>query len=248
MDKFLELTDAAYVHGPQVPGIYPYSKERNMSVGGSKGSICGNYAMNECDLIIALGARGVCQWDCSGTAFRKAKKMININCDYDDLGQYNNSVRIQGDAQEVLIKLNELLRGRNLNSDPEWIHHKASISCERHRIILIACYRKGKCRRNCKSHIGRSAIRNGIPWFFICHNLKTVRLYITCIKDLNTLVFCCEITCNFDCCRFCKNLLLSFWIFKDRLIISKLFVSFPLFFLLNTPFNPLWIGIQVSSS
>ncbi len=92
-----------------------------MSVGGSKGSICGNYAMNECDLIIALGARGVCQWDCSGTAFRKAKKMININCDYDDLGQSNNSVRIQGDAQEVLIKLNELLRGRNLNSDPEWI-------------------------------------------------------------------------------------------------------------------------------
>lgn len=121
LEEFLELTDAAYVHGPQVPGIYPYSKERNMSVGGSKGSICGNYAMNECDLIIALGARGVCQWDCSGMAFRKAKKMININCDYDDLGQYNNSVRIQGDAQEVLIKLNELLRGRNLNSDPEWI-------------------------------------------------------------------------------------------------------------------------------
>lgn len=122
LDEFLNLTDAVYVHGPQVPGLYPYSKERNMTVGGSKGSICGNYAMNECDLVIVIGARGVCQWDSSGTAFRKAKKMININCDYDDLGQYSNSIRIQGDAEEVLLKLIELLKNaENKASDPEWL-------------------------------------------------------------------------------------------------------------------------------
>lgn len=122
LDEFLELADAVYVHGPQVPGVYPYSKVRNMSVGGSKGSICGNYAMNECDLLIAIGTRGVCQWDSSGTAFRKAKKIININCDYDDLGQYSNSVRIQGDAEEVLLKLIELLKdAENKASDPEWL-------------------------------------------------------------------------------------------------------------------------------
>lgn len=122
LDEFLNLTDAVYVHGPQVPGLYPYSKERNMTVGGSKGSICGNYAMNECDLVIVIGARGVCQWDSSGTAFRKAKKMININCDYDDLGQYSNSIRIQGDAEEVLMKLIELLKNaENKASDPEWL-------------------------------------------------------------------------------------------------------------------------------
>lgn len=122
LEEFLELTDAVYVHGPQVPGLYPYSKKRNMSVGGSKGSICGNYAMNECDLIIAIGARGVCQWDSSGTGFRKAKKIININCDYDDLAQYNNSVRIQGDAKEVLLKLIGLLKDSEAKvSDPEWL-------------------------------------------------------------------------------------------------------------------------------
>lgn len=122
LEEFLELTDAVYVHGPQVPGLYPYSKKRNMSVGGSKGSICGNYAMNECDLMIAIGARGVCQWDSSGTSFRKAKKIININCDYDDLAQYNNSVRIQGDAEEVLLKIIELLKKtENKTSDPEWL-------------------------------------------------------------------------------------------------------------------------------
>lgn len=122
LEEFLELTDAVYVHGPRVPGLYPYSKDRNMSVGGSKGSICGNYAMNECDLIIVIGARGVCQWDCSGTAYHKAKKMININCDYEDLAQYNHSVRIQGDAKEVLLKLIELLKKVEFkDTDPEWL-------------------------------------------------------------------------------------------------------------------------------
>ncbi|MDY5986418.1 MAG: thiamine pyrophosphate-dependent enzyme [Lachnoclostridium sp.] len=121
-EEFLELADAVYVHGPQVPGLYPYSKERNMGVGGSKGSICGNYAMDECDLVITVGTRGVCQWDSSGTAFKKAKKIININCDYNDLGQYNNSVRIQGDAEEVLLKLIELLKNaENKATDPEWL-------------------------------------------------------------------------------------------------------------------------------
>ncbi len=122
LDEFLELSDAVYVHGPQIPGLYPYSKPRNMSVGGSKGSISGNYAMNECDLVITVGARGVCQWDSSGTAFGKAKKIININCDYNDLAQYGNSVRIQGDAEEVLRRLNDLLRRtEHRSTDPEWL-------------------------------------------------------------------------------------------------------------------------------
>lgn len=121
-ETFLELADAVYVHGPQVPGLYPYSRERNMGVGGSKGSICGNYAMDECDLVITVGTRGVCQWDSSGTAFKKAKKIININCDYNDLGQYNNSVRIQGDAEEVLLKLIELLKNvKDKAADPQWL-------------------------------------------------------------------------------------------------------------------------------
>ncbi|XCP85512.1 thiamine pyrophosphate-dependent enzyme [Roseburia hominis] len=121
-EEFLELTDAVYVQGLQVPGLYPASKKRHMSVGGSKGSICGNFAMNECDLFIAVGARGVCQWDSSGTALRKSKKIININCDYDDLGQYSNSIRIQGDAKEVLLRLIELLKAaENRASDSKWL-------------------------------------------------------------------------------------------------------------------------------
>ena len=102
-----------------------------MSVGGSKGSISGNYAMNECDLMIIIGARGVCQWDSSGTAFRKAKKILNINCDYEDLGQYNNSVRIQGDAEAVLLRLIELLKEKpGEASDPAWLRECAEKRAE----------------------------------------------------------------------------------------------------------------------
>ena len=121
IDEFVELSDAAYVHGPQVPGVYPYSKPRNMGVGGSKGSISGNYALDECDLLVAVGTRGVCQWDSSGTAFAKAAKIININCDYDDLGQYNRSIRIQGHAEAVLSRLNEMLRAEGKAKNPAWL-------------------------------------------------------------------------------------------------------------------------------
>ena len=129
LSHFLELTDAVYVHGPQVPGLYPASAPRNMTVGGSKGSICGNYAMANCDLLIAVGARGVCQWDSSGTAFPKAKQILSINCDYEDLGQYNRSLRIQGDAECVLAALSGLLEetGR-AHADPDWLE-----SCRKKR-------------------------------------------------------------------------------------------------------------------
>lgn len=122
MTAFIEAADAAYVHGVQVPGVIPYSNPRNMGVGGSKGSISGNYALDECDLLVAVGTRGVCQWDSSGTAFKKAKKIININCEYEDLGQYNRSIRIQGDAEAVLRKLNMMLENTEKTAcDPTWI-------------------------------------------------------------------------------------------------------------------------------
>jgi 3D-(3,5/4)-trihydroxycyclohexane-1,2-dione acylhydrolase (decyclizing) len=122
LDRFLSLTDAVYVHGPQVPGLYPASGPRNMTVGGSKGSISGNYAMESCDLLIAVGTRGVCQWDSSGTAFRSAGKILNINCDYGDLGQYNRSLRLQGDAEAVLRELSSRLeKAGGAKADPDWM-------------------------------------------------------------------------------------------------------------------------------
>ncbi|MBW1642739.1 MAG: thiamine pyrophosphate-binding protein, partial [Deltaproteobacteria bacterium] len=55
--EFLDLSDGVAVNSPLVPGVVPFSHERNMTVGGSKGSISGNYAMEEADMLVAIGTR-----------------------------------------------------------------------------------------------------------------------------------------------------------------------------------------------
>ncbi len=94
--------DAVIVSGPSSVGIVPCSEPRYLSVGGSKGSLCGNFAMNEADLVIVAGARAVCQWDCSGTAWKKAAHIINLNCEPQHAGHYNRTLPILGDARANL--------------------------------------------------------------------------------------------------------------------------------------------------
>ncbi|MEW5716922.1 hypothetical protein AB1462_32105, partial [Pseudomonas sp. SB113] len=52
---------AAVVLSPGSSGVLRDDDPRNMHVGGSKGSISGNFAMTEADLLISIGSRAVCQ-------------------------------------------------------------------------------------------------------------------------------------------------------------------------------------------
>ena len=107
--ELANLLDAAIVSGVSSNGIVPYPEERFMSVGGSKGGIAGNYCMNEADLVIVIGARAVCQWDSSGTAWKKAEHIINFNTDPQHAGHYNRTVAIVGDAKlNLQIWINNL--------------------------------------------------------------------------------------------------------------------------------------------
>ncbi|TVR29860.1 MAG: thiamine pyrophosphate-binding protein [Spirochaetaceae bacterium] len=126
--RFLDLSGAVYVHGPQVPGILPDSHERNMTVGGSKGSISGNFAMENCELAIIIGARGVCQWDSSGTAWRTTREIININTRLEDAMHYNRSFPLVGDCTTVLRQLNAILEGGAAATRDDW-----HILCQRKR-------------------------------------------------------------------------------------------------------------------
>ncbi len=100
--ELAELTGAVIVTGAKMTGEVPYSHERTMGVGGSKGSISGNYAMNEADCVIVVGAREVCQWDSSGTAWKKAKAIVNFNTIPQYAAHYNRSQPILGDAKSNL--------------------------------------------------------------------------------------------------------------------------------------------------
>ncbi len=107
--RLADLSDAVCVLTPIATGIVPYNHPRCMGVGGSKGSICGNYAMENADLLITIGTRAVCQSDCSRTGYPTAKKVININADLGDALHYQDTLALWGDAAATLQKLNVLL-------------------------------------------------------------------------------------------------------------------------------------------
>jgi len=103
--QLAELADGVCVYTPIAGGIVPYKHPRCMGVGGSKGSICGNYAMEMADLLIAIGTRAVCQSDSSRTGYPNVRKVININADLDDALHYQDSLALMGDARLTLKEL-----------------------------------------------------------------------------------------------------------------------------------------------
>lgn len=111
--RLAERIGAVVVQSPGSTGVLPDAHPQNMHVGGSKGSISGNYAMENADLLIAMGTRAVCQADCSGVGYPNADAVININGDLSDLMHYANTVGLPGDITAVTSKLLEHIAGSN---------------------------------------------------------------------------------------------------------------------------------------
>ena len=108
--EFAECAGAAVVLGPGSTGVLPDGHPQNLHVGGSKGSISGNFVMEEAALLVAVGSRAVCQSDCSGTGWPKVRQVININADPADAQHYNRTLALCGDAGAVLERLSAALR------------------------------------------------------------------------------------------------------------------------------------------
>ncbi|MYK30639.1 MAG: thiamine pyrophosphate-binding protein, partial [Boseongicola sp. SB0670_bin_30] len=72
--RFAEAAGAAVVLSPGTTGVLPDDHPQNMHVGGTKGSISGNFAMREAELAIVVGSRAVCQSDCSGIGWPRARQ------------------------------------------------------------------------------------------------------------------------------------------------------------------------------
>ncbi len=111
--QLAERIGAAVVLSPGSTGVLPDDHRQNMHVGGSKGSISGNYAMENAQLLIAIGTRAVCQADCSGVGYPSAKAVININGDWADLMHYANTVGLPGHIPVVIERLLERIGGSN---------------------------------------------------------------------------------------------------------------------------------------
>ncbi len=122
--KLAERIGAAVVTSPGSTGVLPDDHPQLMHVGGSKGSISGNHAMENADLLIAIGTRGVCQSDCSGVGYPNAEAVININGDLNDLMHYANTTGLSGDIGAVCSKLLDAIADSNLpdqTTRQEWL-------------------------------------------------------------------------------------------------------------------------------
>ena len=104
-----ERIGAPVVLSPGSTGVLSDRDPYNMHVGGSKGSISGNFAMQNADAVIMIGTRGVCQADCSGAGYPNAKAVININGDFDDLTHYAHTACLPGDITATIEMLIEEL-------------------------------------------------------------------------------------------------------------------------------------------
>jgi 3D-(3,5/4)-trihydroxycyclohexane-1,2-dione acylhydrolase (decyclizing) len=120
--RLAEAAGAAVVLSPGSTGVLPDAHAQNMHVGGSKGSISGNYAAAEAELLIVIGSRAVCQADCSGIGYKSAQGVININGDFADAMHYNKTVALVGDigavAERLAAKLEKLGAAGNKK---EWL-------------------------------------------------------------------------------------------------------------------------------
>ncbi|WP_102960073.1 thiamine pyrophosphate-binding protein [Mangrovicella endophytica] len=109
--RLAEMIGAAVVLSPGSTGVLPDRHPQNMHVGGSKGSISGNHAMEKAELVVFIGSRGVCQADCSGVGYPNARAVININGDLADVAHYANTVALPGDISAVIERLLGRLNG-----------------------------------------------------------------------------------------------------------------------------------------
>ena len=107
--RLAEAAGAAVVLSPGSVGVLPDAHPQNLHVGGSKGSISGNWAMEEAELLVVIGSRAVCQADCSGTGWPKVRQVINLNADPLDVQHYNATLALPGDAAIVAERLTAAL-------------------------------------------------------------------------------------------------------------------------------------------
>src|SRR4249919_1131512 len=129
--RLAEAAGAAVVLSPGSTGVLPDAHAQHTHVGGSKGSISGNFAMADADLLIVVGSRAVCQADCTGIGYKIAQAVININGDLADALHYNKTVALVGDISAVSDRLSEKLEKAGANKNKSaWLKTCAAKKAE----------------------------------------------------------------------------------------------------------------------
>ena len=121
-EEFLELIEKCNI--PVTPtlmgiGVLPSDHELNLGMLGSHGVYVANYAINNADLLIILGARVGDRAMSKPNQVAKKAKIVHIDIDPAEIGKnIEVSIPVVGDLKKILKELNDVV---NKSEENEWV-------------------------------------------------------------------------------------------------------------------------------
>lgn len=119
--EFVRKVDAPVADTLMGKGAYDGTKENYTGMLGMHGTKTSNYAVTECDLLIAVGARFSDRVTGNTKKFAKGAKILHIDVDPAEINKnIISDASVIGDIKEVLAALNSRIEQK---SNPEWMSH-----------------------------------------------------------------------------------------------------------------------------
>ncbi|MEY8000162.1 biosynthetic-type acetolactate synthase large subunit [Clostridium sp. Mt-5] len=154
--ELVEKTDSPITCSLMGIGAFPGNHKNYMGMVGMHGNPCSNYAVSNCDLLIAIGARFSDRVISKVEAFAPKAKIIHIDIDLKEFGKnISEDISIRGDVREVLQRMNGKLKNANhekwMNRIKEWKEQEEDPFKENCRLspklIMNSLYKitKGDC-------------------------------------------------------------------------------------------------------
>ena len=159
---FAERTNIPVVTTLMARGALPDSHELNLGMPGMHGNYTAVMAMQESDLLIALGARFDDRVTGKVDAFAPGAKVVHVDIDPAELGKIRQpTVGIRGDAKRVIDALLSSLDGRPDGSMPDLMPWRATLSGWQERFPLA--YEPAQPGGKLKPQFVLEQLRDGSP-------------------------------------------------------------------------------------
>ncbi len=121
LSEFVELLDAPVCDTLMGKGAYDGTKTNYTGMVGMHGTKASNYAVTECDLLVAIGARFSDRVTGNAKKFAKDAKLLHIDIDPAEINKnVPATASVIGDIKEVLTMLNGRIEKKD---NSEWVQH-----------------------------------------------------------------------------------------------------------------------------
>ncbi len=121
LSEFVELIDAPVCDTLMGKGAYDGTKKNYTGMVGMHGTKASNYAVTECDLLIAVGARFSDRVTGNTKKFAKEAKILHIDIDPAEINKnVQTDASVIGDIKEVFKALNKRIEKKD---NSEWVQH-----------------------------------------------------------------------------------------------------------------------------